>query len=182
MASYTIRLVCEAGSGPLGEGPFERAEELVSVDAPTLWDAYRSATRKMTISPMGRLLVGYDADTGERVEAPTESRELRSAQFAVDGLEGTFEGYTTGETWNGWAVPAFLLDEARRIAAAYAAQAPLLEGVCDAEYDERNDAFRLYDPVSGEWDEWEGVERDGRKLYPIGACYWTWEEAGVPMP
>lgn len=180
MPTFTIRLVCEAGFGPLGEGPFERIEELVEVEAPTLWRAYRTATRKMTISPRGRLLVGYDAETGERAEPPALSRELRAAKFTVDGLEDAFEGYTIGETWNGWAVPAFPLSEAHRIATAYAAQAPLLEGACEAEYDEQDDSFRFYDPVSGEWDEWAGEERDGQKLYPIGARYWTWEEIGVP--
>jgi hypothetical protein len=176
MATFTIKLVCEAGSGPLGEGPFERAEELIDVDAPTLWDAYRSATRKMTISPMGRLLVGYDAETGERVEAPDEPRELRAAQFAVDGLEGTFEGYTMGEMWNGWAVPYFPLEEAQRIIAEYAAQPPSLDGQTRGEYDPDRDVIRLYDPSADEWDEIGSVDLDGHTLYPVGSCLWTWEE------
>ena len=176
MPTYKIRLVCEAGFGPLGEGPFERAEEVITVDAPTLWDAYRSATRRMTISPMGRFLVGYDAETGKRIEAPAESRKLRLAQFAVDGLEGTFEGYTTGETWNGWAVPYFPLGEARRIIADYDTQPPSLDGQTRGEYDSDRDVIRLYDPSADEWDEIGSVEHDGHTLYPVGAYLWTWEE------
>lgn len=178
MPSFTIRLVCAAGPGALGEGPFERDEELIEVEAPTLWDAYRLATRKMTISPMGRLLMGYDAETGERIKAPAESRKLRLTQFAVDGLEGTFEGYTTGETWNGWAVPYFSLEEAQRIIADYVAQPPSPDGQTRGEYDSDSDVVRLYDPSADEWDEIVAVDVDGRTLYPVGTRYWTWEEVG----
>lgn len=30
--------------------------------------------------------------------------------FQVDGLDGKFEGWTNGETWNGWETPSFEQD------------------------------------------------------------------------
>ena len=38
----------------------------------------------------------------------TSTSEFQSARFSIDSLPETiFEGFTTGETWNGWACPYF---------------------------------------------------------------------------
>lgn len=181
MPSYTIKLVCEAGTGPLGEGPFERAEELVVVEAPTPWEAFQAATRRMTISPMGRLLIGYDASTGQEVSPPAPG-PWRRGQFVLEGLKGSYEGFTRGETWNGWAVPCFDQNIARRIARDYV-EAEQAEGrECRAWYDEGEDCFVFYDSVYDEEIAYYAMEIAGprgapRAVYPLGSNEWTWSEA-----
>jgi len=69
------------------------------------------------------------------------------AQFAVDD-DTTFEGYTNGTRWNGYGVPYFTEDEARRVVDAYGADMP--------------DAVEI-------------DTEDGRiTAYPVGAFEWTW--------
>lgn len=109
---------------------------------------------------------------------PQSTLPLRPARFVIDGLAGTYNGFTRGERWNGWAVPYFPLDEARRIADDYASEPPGVDGQNLAEYDADRDLVRLYDPSNKEWDEYGSETLEGRELYGIGACYWTWEETG----
>lgn len=184
MRTYRLRLVAEAGSDPVDGTPLGHEEETVSVDADSLWAARSRAIQRMTLRPMGRVLSAYDADTGDEIVHPPPAG-FRPGQFVVDGLPDTYEGFTRDQTWNGFAVPYFLLAVARRIADDYAAQPPG-DGPYAAEYDEDRDVVRLYDPSAGEWDEYGPVESDDgtghglRALYPIGAQYWTWEEVRSP--
>lgn len=175
MSRYRIRLVCERGVEPVTGEALDREEETLTVEAATPYEGFRRATFRMTISPRGRLLRGYDADSGEQILPPAPG-PFRRARFTIEGVQGPYEGYTTDETWNGWAIPYFPLAEARRIAADYAAQPPSFEGQTQGEYDQDRDVIRLYDPSAGEWDEVGPVVHDGRALYPIGARLWTWEE------
>ena len=41
--------------------------------------------------------------------------ELRKTLFSYDDGETIFEGFTLGETWNGWAMPYFTLETAEAI-------------------------------------------------------------------
>ena len=181
MPIYSVRLFCEASPDPVSGELRDVAEETLVVDAPSLWAAKTAATMRMTIRPMGRVLMAYDAATGHGIEPPAPGG-LLPGRFQIDGLPGTYDGFTRGETWNGFAVPFFPLVEARRIADDYAAQPAGLDGQTEAEYDAARDLVRLYDPSSGVWDEYGRVEiYDGsghgpRALYPIGAMYWTWTE------
>lgn len=176
MPTYSVRLVCEAGPDPVSGEPRDAVEETLTVEAPTAWAAKTAATKRMTIRPMGRILRAYDAETGREIEPP-QLGDLRPGRFRVDGLRGTYDGFTHGDTWNGFAVPYFPLAEARRIASDYSALPPFSGGQARSDYDADRDAIRLYDPASGEWDEVKATEVDDLSLYPVGARSWTWEEA-----
>lgn len=175
MPTYSVRLVCEAGPDPVSGEQYDVAEETLVVDAPTAWAARTVATKRMTIRPMGRVLCAYDAATGHEIKPPAP-QDLRPGRFQIDGLPGTYEGFTRGETWNGFAVPYFPLAEARRVADDYAAQPPSPDGQTRSDYDADCDLIRLFDPSCGEWDEFEAVEVEGQLLYPVGARSWTWQE------
>lgn len=175
MPTYSVHLVCEAGPDPASGEPYDVAEETLVVDAPSAWAARTAATKRMTIRPMGRVLRAYDAATGREIEPPAP-QDLRPGRFQIDGLPGTYEGFTRGETWNGFAVPYFPLAEARRIADDYASQPAGIDGQTEAEYDADRDLIRLYDPSCDEWEEIEAVEVEGQTLYPLGAQSWTWED------
>lgn len=175
MPIFNVRLVCDAGLGPLGVEALDRAEETVTVEAPSLWEARSLATARMSISPRGRLLRAYDADTGVEVAQPSMA-DLHPGRFVIDGVDGVFAGFTRGESWNGWAVPYFTLAEALRVAEGYAAQPAGPDGQALAEHDAERSLIRLYDPSNGEWDEYGPVEMEGHQLYPVGAQGWTWEE------
>ncbi len=87
-----------------------------------------------------------------------------------------------GEHWNGWACPHFEREEADRLLAAQRAAG------FHGRYDPERDAYVFphgfddpdYDPNDPEWarePDWvfEGMELDGRHVYPIGSWAWTWE-------
>ena len=175
MPKYRLRLVAESGPDPVDGTPLGPDEETLTVEADSPWAARSRALHRMELRPMGRVLRVYNADTGSEIVRPPASG-FRPGRFAVDGLAGTFNGYARDETWNGFAVPYFPLAEARRVAQAYAAQPAGLDGQTEAEYDAGRDLVRLYDPSSGEWDDYRPVDVDGQALYPVGARYWTWEE------
>jgi len=108
------------------------------------------------------------------------NRSLRETEFALDIIpERTFTGYTTGDTWNGWACPLFPKEEADRIVELFDGLEHPYDGKKHrAAYDEAADAFVFYDPADDSWTSFRGVEKDGRSLYPIGTYIWTWQEAG----
>ena len=185
MPTYRLRFVAEAGFDPVDGATLGHDEETLTVEADSPWAARSLALHRTTLRPVGRVLRVYDATTGDEIVRPPPAG-FRPGRFTIDGLPGTYNGYTRGETWNGWAVPYFSLDIARRVAGDYAAQPAGLDGQPEAEYDADRDLVRLYDPSSGEWDEYGRVEIDDgtgyglRVFYPVGAHYWTWEEACEP--
>ena len=103
------------------------------------------------------------------------------ARFEIDGL-GTYEGYHRGDSWNGWACPAFERAEAERIAADFHAQLTP-NGLFEAGYDTDADSFYFLDPdddpnegpihFAAETIDVGGVRT---RVYPVGARYWTWWE------
>ena len=175
MTTYDIRLVFEAGPDPVTREPLGRDEEVVAVAAGSPWEARSRALASATIRATGRVVRVYDLTTGQEI-GPPPPVGFRSGRFRVDGLDGTYDGFTRGQTWNGFAVPYFPISEARRVADDYAAQPPG-DGPYTAEYDAGRDLIRLYEPSSGEWDETPPVEVGGHSLYPVGAHLWAWEEA-----
>lgn len=40
---------------------------------------------------------------------------INKAIFSIENIDNTFEGYTYGETWNGWACPYFTKDESDKV-------------------------------------------------------------------
>ncbi|PAP74808.1 hypothetical protein B1759_16665 [Rubrivirga sp. SAORIC476] len=171
MASHRIKIVCEAGTDPFDGTQLDRAEEVLEVDAPSLWEARTAATRQMALSPMGRLLKFYDSDTGKEI-ASRPPAPLREAVFALDGLPGTYQGFTRGESWNGFAVPYFLLPVAKRVASDIAAHTSKGQWA----YEAAEDVIRTFDPIEGEWEEWRSTPGGEAPLYGVGARAWTWEE------
>ena len=95
MPTYAIRLVCEAGPELLTGETLPHAEETLMVDAPTPWAGRTRAIAEMTLSARGRLLRAYDAETGLEI-APPAAESLRSGLFDIDGLPGTYQGFTRG--------------------------------------------------------------------------------------
>lgn len=118
----------------------------------------------------------------------------RAARFVLDGIgvepEHQYQGYTNGETWNGWECPFFTREEAERLATYFRTR-----WGCDFAYDAARDAY-VYKPCNhktpqGEdcegqpWEE-EIVYRtimltitpNGQEMpfYGIGAWEWTWDE------
>lgn len=95
--------------------------------------------------------------------------------FTLDALENaSFEGWTDGTLWNGWATPRFELAEAQKLIEAF------IQAGEKAWYDEAQDAFCFQ--VEG-YDEPERYPSstiqtgEGElKVYAIGAYGWTWEK------
>ncbi len=100
-----------------------------------------------------------------------QTTKLEKAVFVLDAFEGEeFEGYTQGETWNGFECPYFLFESAQRLMSALSAEGQT------AFYDEKTDEF-----VCAEEDYEDAPDRYGAleveglgKLYPVGAFVWTW--------
>lgn len=100
---------------------------------------------------------------------------MRRAKFTGDWMDGTLPGFTTGQTWNGWAMPLFEFETVNKI----------IEGMRNDEqtltYYPTRDAFVYVNP---DWPEEPDVyaasfiEIDGRriKVYGIGAGFWCWDE------
>lgn len=95
---------------------------------------------------------------------------MRKAQFLID-LYGdkVFDGYTQGETWNGWACPYFTFEQAERLVQAHS------EKGFRAWYDADSDAFSFEIEASDDIDSFSAQEIEGIKLYPIGTGCWIWE-------
>jgi hypothetical protein len=96
---------------------------------------------------------------------------MRATRFTIDTFgEEVFDGFTSGETWNGWARPYFTFEQAQRVVEAHK-----LQGV-KAWYNDAEDAF-MFEMGEGEVDAFPAEEVEGRTLYPVGAGCWIWEEA-----
>lgn len=100
---------------------------------------------------------------------------MRETKFSTDPLGNRiFDGFTQDENWNGWACPYFTFDQAQQIVQAYQ------ENGMKAWYDGASDAFSFeIDAGEGEKeiDTFPSQEMNGKKVYPIGAFCWIWEEA-----
>jgi len=111
-------------------------------------------------------------------EEPTVEHELKEFQFFLDMFpDMTFRGYTSGDTWNGWACPLFPKDEADRIAEAFdGLEHPYDGSEHRAAYDEEGDTFVFYEPTSDSYEAFRGIDVEGTTLYPIGTYAWTWSK------
>jgi hypothetical protein len=106
-----------------------------------------------------------------------EKGRMQKGTFVIEDWFGPYPGYTTGERWNGWATPYFEYDVARQMVEDWKAVDP---DKMAAYYDIDTDqcCFRYADE---DWDCFPPAihEIDGqtRKLYPIGAFCWIWDDA-----
>lgn len=96
---------------------------------------------------------------------------MRATRFTIDTFGNeVFDGFTQGETWNGWARPYFTFEQSQRVAEAHKAQGGR------ASYDETQDSF-TFEMDAGDPDAFPADVVEGKKFYPIGAGCWIWEEA-----
>jgi hypothetical protein len=101
--------------------------------------------------------------------------QIRKTRFEIDGWETSFEGYTWGDRWNGWACPAFEKKQADRIWALQRKDGN------EAKYDKATDTFILIRDGNQEDKEiYKGEKHlfasQELVLYPIGSMVWTWSE------
>lgn len=95
---------------------------------------------------------------------------MRAAKFVIDTFGGeVFDGFTQGDTWNGWARPYFTFEQAQRVVEAHRAQGGT------ASYDETENALS-FEMGEGEVDTFPAETVEGGTLYPVGAGCWIWEE------
>lgn len=112
--------------------------------------------------------------------APATERDppmdLTPGLFEISSVQGPYEGWTSGERWNGWACPYFSREVGLKIAADYTSSGPCFL----AEYDAEEDCFRFYDPDHEEWEAFGAMEVGTRQVYPIGTHFWTWIKVEEP--
>jgi hypothetical protein len=102
--------------------------------------------------------------------------EFEKARFNIDAIPDTvFEGYSDGDTWNGFACPYFEKDVAEHVL-----RASVRNGY-SWTYDADRDAFivrSIQDPPDYEPEEFLGqsIMVNGQKItvYGIGAYFWIW--------
>lgn len=101
------------------------------------------------------------------------------AQFSIDSIPSkTFEGYSNGDDWNGWACPFFEFETAQQILKLSEANG------YSWSYEADNDTFAVRnseDPADYSPEEFAGtkIQVDGHEftVYGIGAYSWIWEVA-----
>lgn len=110
----------------------------------------------------------------------TTAREFRRAQFSITSLAGSvFEGFTDGNTWNGWACPYFTRKVAVKVLEASRNNGYLWS------YDAEADAFVVRhrdDPEDFQPERFDGfhinLDNEEFAVYSIGAYSWIWEFSG----
>jgi hypothetical protein len=108
-----------------------------------------------------------------RIVSEDEKRQpiWKRSTFYIEGIDGTFDGWTDGRLWNGWEMPRFEFGVAEQVIKAM--------NQPDAHYNSNRDAFVT--KSSDEEEVWaaETLQALGGqvvKTYPIGASAWCWEE------
>jgi hypothetical protein len=101
--------------------------------------------------------------------------DFHTTQFCIDGLADTFEGYTSGEKWNGWECPYFAKSVAEQILELSRANG------YSWVYQEKTDAFAVTHPddpsdYSPEVFKAAQISTDDGQVtvYPVGAYSWSW--------
>lgn len=99
---------------------------------------------------------------------------IRKTKFALEMLgDKIFAGYTQGEDWNGFACPYFTFEQAQLLVKAY------IQSGGRAWYEIELDAF-CFEVNTDEGgkivDSYLPEEIERKKVYPIGAFCWRWEE------
>lgn len=116
----------------------------------------------------------FDSLYKEEQAAPA----FRCGLFSGDWMEGeTFPGFTDGDRWNGWAMPLFDFETAKRIVERTGEPESVFR------YDPETDTFiyNLEDfPDEPEIFGASFIEVDGQviKTYGIGSGSWVWYERG----
>ena len=105
------------------------------------------------------------------------------AKFTLDMLPEGYEGWTTGQLWNGFATPSFDFETAKKILGDMVREVleNNYEGVNKFEYDPKKDEFLIYesnypDNVYRVPGEWVTLKKGAKpvKVYDVGSWAWTW--------
>lgn len=96
-------------------------------------------------------------------------------KFTLDGFssdsERVFEGFDTGESWNGFACPKFTIEVCKQIADAILADNdPEIESFI---IDEDSVIIKTFDSPNSEL----VYEFDSDGLCALGSYYWAWQKA-----
>jgi len=86
----------------------------------------------------------------------------------------SFEGYTKGETWNGWSCPYFTFEQSKKVLEIYNQFCKIIQKDFLAYYDSEIDAFIF--PSFEEIEVYSVLVEKGIKYYPIGSFAWIWED------
>jgi hypothetical protein len=99
--------------------------------------------------------------------------EARLAKFKIEGLEDVqLEGYTFGNTWNGWACPYFTYAQAQEVVRVFNEQ-----HCCECSYESTSNTF-LFKNDNDDTFGSVTIELVGTatEVYPIGNGCWVWSE------
>ena len=103
---------------------------------------------------------------------------LHRGHFYLEEIDGTFAGFSSGATWNGFAVPLFTKEVADQILAAFNRRLILRHNLpklatCKGE----RYSYPTFEGEHGAMDTYEAMQVGTRELYPIGYMAWGWREA-----
>lgn len=109
---------------------------------------------------------------------------IYSAEFVAEWLDDkAYKGWSTGERWNGWAIPMLELEEAKRYAIDSQESSTTGASIQPTRYDPKKDAFLTpYSEDAGDGEDEAAafeIEVPGRgklKVYSPGGMSWTWSE------
>jgi len=108
----------------------------------------------------------------QRVEASETLSVFSSGKFYLDGIDGEFEGWSDGSSWNGWEKPCFTREVAERILEASGYR---------WSYDPTADEFTVVTSEEDEPEQFKGEDiqlGDGGSVtaYFVGAGAWVWDK------
>lgn len=94
---------------------------------------------------------------------------LKSSKFKIEtlGPDVLLDGFTTGESWNGWDCPYFTYEQGEKVVKAFKAQKTFNGKSFVAFYDSEKDAFCFKLDYENEIEEFSAIEIEGKKLYPV---------------
>jgi hypothetical protein len=109
------------------------------------------------------------------------SGEYTEAEFVVDGLNEKFAGYTNGQTWNGFACPAFEEDEADKIIAALTEPDPGSGNGSGKIFSKSADSIIIFEEEYPEEPlvfNCELIETltGTKRVFALGSHVWTWQQ------
>lgn len=110
----------------------------------------------------------------QRTFEPAQLPGFKQVRVSGDWMpdDTSLEAYSTGQRWNGWAMPYFTLENGKRV----------MEFIPDLRYVEQEDAFFWHlEGTDSEDDERYGpttITVDGVqvKTYALGAGSWCWDQ------
>lgn len=124
----------------------------------------------------GAVKVSCMIDDGTTWAYPAEQVERSGRRYGWVSGDWTEEAYPAlidDERWNGWAIPYFDLETARRVVADQSANLPLGEDASNLEWLDDKIVLRDLSYPDAE-PELIGPDLDG--LYCVGGRSWTWYE------